>query len=84
MPKGKTPGPQVKNPDQYEALRDKGYSKEKSARIANSEGAGKRGGKAGKYEDRTKADLYAEAKKVGIEGRSKMTKEQLASALRNN
>lgn len=84
MPKGKTPGPQVKNPDQYEALRDKGYSKEKSARIANSEGAGKRGGKAGKYEERTKADLYAEAKKVGIEGRSKMTKEQLASALRNN
>lgn len=84
MPKGKTPGPEVKNPDQYEALRDKGYSKEKSARIANSEGAGKRGGKAGKYEERTKADLYAEAKKVGIEGRSKMTKEQLASALRNN
>lgn len=84
MPKGKTPGPQVKNPDQYEALRDKGYSKEKSARIANSEGAGKRGGKAGKYEERTKADLYAEAKKVGIEGRSKMTKEQLANALRNN
>ena len=74
MPGGKSPGPQVKDKDQYEALRDKGYSKEKSARIANSKGAEKRGGKAGKYEDRTKQDLYEEAKKVGIEGRSKMTK----------
>ncbi len=84
MPGRKTPGPQVKDPEQYEALRDKGYSKQKSARIANSKGAEKRGGKAGKYEDRTKADLYEEAKKVGIEGRSKMTKAELAKALRNN
>ena len=82
MPGKKDPGPQVKNPEQYEALRDKGYSKEKSARIANSEGAGKRGGKAKAYEDRTKQDLYEEAKKVGIEGRSKMTKQQLMDALR--
>ncbi len=81
---GKSPGPQVKDKDQYEALRDKGYSKEKSARIANSDGAEKRGGKAGKYEDRSKADLYREAKKVGIEGRSKMSKSQLAHALRSN
>lgn len=81
---GKSATSRVKNPDQYEALRDKGYSKEKSARIANSEGASKRGGKAGTYEDRTKADLYAEAKKVGIEGRSKMTKAQLIKALRTN
>lgn len=84
MPGRKTPGPQVKDPEQYEALRDKGYSKQKSARIANSKDAEKRGGKAGKYEDRTKADLYEEAKKVGIEGRSKMTKAELAKALRNN
>ena len=84
MPGGKGPGPQVKDKDQYEALRDKGYSKQKSARIANSKGAEKRGGKAGKYEDRTKADLYEEAKKVGIEGRSKMTKAELARALRTN
>jgi hypothetical protein len=81
---GKSPGPQVKDKDQYEALRDKGYSKEKSARISNSNGAEERGGKAGKYEDRSKADLYSEAKKVGIEGRSKMTKKELAHALRSN
>ena len=47
----KSPGPQIKDKDQYEALRDKGYSKEKSARIANSKGAEKRGGHAKKYED---------------------------------
>lgn len=82
MPGKKQPGPQVKDPEQYEALRDKGYSKEKSARIANSKGASKRGGKAKSYEDRTKQDLYEEAKKVGIEGRSKMTKQQLMDALR--
>jgi len=81
---GKSPGPQVKDKDQYEALRDKGYSKEKSARIANSKGAERRGGEAGKYEDRTKSDLYREAKKVGIEGRSKMSKSELAHALRTN
>ncbi|WP_330442834.1 DUF7218 family protein [Flavobacterium sp. C4GT6] len=84
MPKGKDTRPQIKNEEQYETLRDKGYSKEKSARIANSVGAGYRGGKAKKYEDRTKQSLYDEAKKVGIEGRSKMTKAELAYALRHN
>lgn len=84
MPARKTPGPQVKNPEQYEALRDKGYSKEKSARIANSEGAEKRGGEALAYEKRTKQNLYEQAKKVGIEGRSKMTKAELMKALRTN
>ncbi len=84
MPGGKKPGPQIKDPDQYEALKDKGYSKEKAARISNSKGAEKRGGKAGSYEDRTKQDLYEEAKKVGIEGRSKMSKKELMNALRNN
>ena len=81
---GKSPGPQVKDKDQYEALRDKGYSKEKSARIANTPNSGKKGGHAKDYEDRTKEELYDEAKKVGIEGRSKMDKKELIHALRNN
>jgi hypothetical protein len=81
---GKSPGPQIKDKDQYEALKDKGYSKEKAARISNSKGAEKRGGKAGKYEDRTKEDLMREARKVGIKGRSKMSKKELATALRSN
>jgi len=81
---GKSPGPQVKDKDQYEALRDKGYSKQKSARITNSKDAEKRGGERGDYEDRTKADLYQEAKKVGIKGRSTMSKKELMEALRTN
>ncbi|MEZ0005564.1 hypothetical protein ABH942_000921 [Flavobacterium sp. 28YEA47A] len=80
----KSPGQQIKDRDQYEALRDKGYSKEKSARIANSEGAEKRGGLAKKYEDQTKKEIYDQAKKVGIDGRSKMTKAELINALRTN
>jgi hypothetical protein len=36
----------VKNEKQYEALKDKGMSKERAARISNSEGASTRGGKA--------------------------------------
>ena len=75
---------QIKNEDQYEALRDQGYSKEKSARIANSQNSGKKGGKAEKYEDRTKEELYEQAKNVGIEGRSTMSKDELIHALRNN
>jgi hypothetical protein len=38
--------PSVKNEKQYEALEDKGMSKERAARIANSPGASSRGGKA--------------------------------------
>ncbi len=78
------PNPKIKDEDKYEALRDKGYSKEKSARIANTPDSGKKGGKSQKYEEWTKSELYDQAKKVGIEGRSKMDKGQLIHALRNN
>lgn len=76
--------PQIKNEDQYEALRDEGYSKEKAARIANTDNAGEKGGKASKYEERTKEELYQKAQEVGIEGRSDMSKEELIKALRNH
>jgi hypothetical protein len=36
----------VKNEKQYEALKDKGMSMERAAKIANSPGASSRGGKA--------------------------------------
>jgi hypothetical protein len=36
----------VKNEKQYEGLKKKGMSKERAAKIANSPGASKRGGKA--------------------------------------
>ena len=83
-------GPSIKDPDQYEALRDEGMSKEKAARISNasanegrSEG-GRRGGEGGDYEDRTKEELLEKARDVGIEGRSKMSKDELIDALRNH
>ncbi|WP_044404047.1 hypothetical protein [Lacinutrix sp. Hel_I_90] len=76
--------PSIKNEDQYEALKDKGYSKEKAARIANTPNAGKKGGNAKPYEAWSKEELYEQAKNVGIDGRSKMTKDALIKALRTN
>lgn len=84
---GRTPGPSVKDDDQYEALRRKGMSKEKAARIANSGSrsqTGKKGGTSQRYEDWTRDQLYQQAKKVGIEGRSKMSKGELISSLRHH
>lgn len=77
---------QIKNEDQYEALRDKGMSKEKAARIANinTQETSQKGGKAKKYEKRFKEDLYQKAKEVGIEGRSKMDKYELIQVLRDH
>jgi hypothetical protein len=82
----KSPGPSVKDPEQYEALRDQGASKEKAARIANTDrtAAGKRGGKSGSYEDWSKDDLEKRAAEIGIDGRSKMNKDELVDALRNH
>jgi hypothetical protein len=74
--------PSIKNEEQYEALRDKGMSQEKAARIANTEDSGKKGGKAKPYEERTKEDLYEQAQSIGIEGRSSMNKKELIEALR--
>ena len=82
----KGPGPSVKDPEQYEALREQGESKENAARIANTgrKSAGKKGGKSGSYEDWTKDDLRRRAAEIGIEGRSKMSKGELAKALRDH
>lgn len=74
----------IKNEDQYEKLREKGYSKQKSARIANTDKAGKKGGHSKSYEQRTKKELLNKAQQVGIKGRSKMSKDELIHALRNN
>lgn len=89
MPR-RDPGPSVKDKEQYEALRRQGESKEKSARIANASAAasrsevGRRGGSAGSYEDMSKDDLYQRAKRIGIQGRSSMSKADLIQALRNH
>ena len=84
------PRSSIKDEEMYKELRKDGASKEKAARIANAaakEGrstVGRRGAKRGDYEDRTKDDLLKQARKVGIEGRSKMSKGELISALRNH
>lgn len=79
-------GSSIKDDKQYEELRKQGASKEKAARIANTDrsAAGKRGGKSGSYDDWTKDDLLDRAKEIGIEGRSNMSKDELIDALRNH
>jgi hypothetical protein len=86
----KNHGPQVKDDEQYEGLRDKGMSKNKAARIANAnarggaDAASKKGGRSSAYDDRSVQELRAQARKVGIDGRSKMNKGELIDALRNH
>jgi hypothetical protein len=84
------PTAQIKDEKTYQKLREKGESKEKSARIANAAAAssasqvGRRGSKSGSYDDWSKQDLVRRAKEIGIKGRSAMTKAELIDALRNH
>jgi hypothetical protein len=90
MPGGKKPGPSVKDDKTYEAVRRQGASKEKAARIANAaanegkKSVSRRGGHSAAYEDMSKQQLYDRAKKVGIDGRSSMSKPELIKALRDH
>jgi hypothetical protein len=83
-------GSSVKDDEVYEALRREGKSKEQAARIANAaanEGrsrVGARGGHSEPYDEWTKEELEKRAREIGIEGRSRMTKDQLIEALRNH
>ncbi|RVT87365.1 Rho termination factor [Rhodobacteraceae bacterium CCMM004] len=81
-------GPQIKDDDTYESLREDGASKEKAARIANAQASddmtpSAKGGKAPPYEEWTKDDLYERAQELDIDGRSDMTKDELIAALRD-
>jgi hypothetical protein len=59
----------VKNPKQYEALKDKGMSKERAAKIANSPGASKRGGeKSGSGGSSKQGGTTAQHKAAGRKG----------------
>ena len=61
--------PSVKNEKQYEALKDKGMSKERAARIANSPGASSRGGqKSGSGSSSKQGGTTAEKKEAGRTG----------------
>jgi hypothetical protein len=84
------PDPSIKDEKMYQELRDQGESKEKAARIANAsakEGrseVGAKGGRSGSYEDWTVEQLRERASELDIDGRSKMTKDELVNALRNH
>jgi hypothetical protein len=59
----------VKNEKQYEKLKDKGMSKERAAKIANSPQASKRGGEqSGKGGDSSQGGTTAQKKKAGRKG----------------
>lgn len=77
-------GSQIKNDELYEKLRDEGNSKEKAARIANAQAAGTLDHPGGTLESRSKDALYDEAREIGIEGRSKMDKDDLIDAIRDH
>jgi hypothetical protein len=63
------PSSGIKNEKQYEALKDKGMSKERAARIANSPDASKHGGEqSGKGGDATQAGTTAQKKDAGRKG----------------
>jgi hypothetical protein len=48
MPGKKKPGPSVKKPKTYEALRDKGMSKQRAAKISNAQAGKKKKSKKNK------------------------------------
>ena len=81
---GDTHSNSIKNGDVYEALRKDGASKEKAARIANAQANGSIDHDSTKLENRTKDELYNQAQEIGIDGRSKMGKQELIEAIRNH
>ena len=59
----------VKNEKQYKALKDKGMSKERAARIANAPKSSEHGGKAsGSGGDSSQGGTTAQKKKAGRKG----------------
>ncbi|HKJ11458.1 MAG TPA: Rho termination factor N-terminal domain-containing protein [Ornithinimicrobium sp.] len=81
--------PSIKDREVYDAVREDGASKAKAAAIANAsardsrEQVGKRGGKAGSYEDWTVQELRRRAAELNVRGRSRMNKGDLIEALRD-
>jgi hypothetical protein len=88
MPRGR--GSNLKDRELYEELRADGASKEKAARISNAAAArgrsavGRKGGKAGDYDDWSVDRLRKRAKELGLRGYSGKRKAELISMLRNH
>ena len=58
----------VKNEKQYEALKDKGMSKERAARIANSPDASKHGGESKQRSSSSQGGTHAQKVAAGRKG----------------
>ena len=58
----------VKNEKQYEALKDKGMSKERAAKIANSPNASKHGGESKKRSNSSQGGTHAQKVAAGRKG----------------
>lgn len=88
MPRGR--GSNLKDRELYEKLRDDGASKEKAARISNAaaqkgrSAVGRKGGKAGDYDDWTVPQLKQRAKELDLTGYSHKRKGELIGMLRNH
>ena len=82
--------PSIKDPELYEELLEHGASEQKAARISNAaardgrSAVGRKGGKAGDYEDWTVPQLKKRAQEIGLKGYSGKRKSELISALRNS
>ncbi|HEV7253464.1 MAG TPA: DUF6496 domain-containing protein [Mesorhizobium sp.] len=81
-------GPKVKNPKQAIAiaLHEAGASNQESPKknrenLRKTKAKERKGGAASKAGEHTRAELYAEAKKRDVPGRSKMGKAELERAL---
>ena len=74
-------GPSIKDDKQYEALRDKGMSKERAARIANDPDSSEKGGKASgsgkRNTDSSQGGTKAQKAAAGRKG-GKASQQQLA------
>lgn len=70
----------VKNEKQYEALKDKGMSKARAAKIANSPGASRRGGeKSGSGGSAKQGGTTAQHKAAGRKGGKVSAKKRASS-----
>ncbi len=80
----------LKDPELYERLRKDGASEEKAARISNAaardgrSAVGRRGGRAGDYEDLSVPELRGRAKQLGLHGYSGKRKPELIAMLRDH